>query len=237
MAKGIIYIMTTAVPGLIKIGKTNTANYKDRMYNLEHNGYRNVASLKRAFAIEVENFDEKEALLHNIFEKSQVSNTELFAVDVNLVIQLLSSFEGRMIYPEPQHDTKSGVFGGAAKVTQSKQIPDGIYVLQRKKVVDNLLVHAKAKVENGYWTLLKGSQCGITDDGHGSDQRNKTRAILPVDADGILTEDFDLGACSPSFAGSVAMNSSTNGWTEWKTPTGKPIDEYRKAYQEAHKDD
>lgn len=29
MSKGIIYIMTTAVPGLIKIGKTNTANHKD----------------------------------------------------------------------------------------------------------------------------------------------------------------------------------------------------------------
>ena len=44
MAKGIIYIMTTAVPGLVKIGKTNTTNFKDRMYNLEHNGYRNVTA-------------------------------------------------------------------------------------------------------------------------------------------------------------------------------------------------
>ena len=66
MAKGIIYIMTTAVPGLIKIGKTNTANYKERMYGLEHNGYRNVTALKRAFAIEVDNYDEKETLLQNI---------------------------------------------------------------------------------------------------------------------------------------------------------------------------
>ena len=83
--------MTTAVPGLIKIGKTNTSNYQDRMYGLEHNGYRNVTALKRAFAIEVDNYDEKEILLHTIFAKSRLDNTELFALDVNIAIQLLSS--------------------------------------------------------------------------------------------------------------------------------------------------
>ena len=88
MAKGIIYLMSTAVPGLIKIGKTTMANYSQRMYNLESNGYRNVSSLKRAFAIEVEGYDEKELLLHTIFEKSRVADTELFAIDVNVVIQL-----------------------------------------------------------------------------------------------------------------------------------------------------
>jgi hypothetical protein len=36
--KGIIYIMTTAVSGLIKIGQTGTANYQERMRNLEANG-------------------------------------------------------------------------------------------------------------------------------------------------------------------------------------------------------
>ena len=54
MAKGVIYLMTTAVPGLIKIGKTTISNYSKRMYFLESNGYRNVVSMKRAFAIEVE---------------------------------------------------------------------------------------------------------------------------------------------------------------------------------------
>ena len=39
MAKGVIYVMTSAVPGLIKIGKTGTANFEQRMYNLENNGF------------------------------------------------------------------------------------------------------------------------------------------------------------------------------------------------------
>ena len=57
--KGIIYIMTTAVSGLIKIGQTGTNNYQERMRNLEANGYYNVAGLKRFFAIELEDYAEK----------------------------------------------------------------------------------------------------------------------------------------------------------------------------------
>ena len=64
MSKGIIYVMTTIVPGLIKIGKTGTQNFESRMYNLEHDGYRNVTGLKRCFAIEVEDYDEKENHFH-----------------------------------------------------------------------------------------------------------------------------------------------------------------------------
>ena len=95
MARGIIYCMTTIVPGLVKIGKTGINNFEQRMYNLEHNGYVQVVGLKRKFAIEVDDYDEKEALLHDIFSKSNVGDTELFAIDVDLVVQLLSSLDGR----------------------------------------------------------------------------------------------------------------------------------------------
>lgn len=44
--------MTTAVSGLVKIGKTGTSNYPERMRFLEANGYYNVAGLKRYFALE-----------------------------------------------------------------------------------------------------------------------------------------------------------------------------------------
>ena len=97
MAKGIIYVMTTVVPGLIKIGKTGTENYESRMYQLERNGYFNVVGLKRKFAIEVEEYDEKEKLLDEIFAKSNVQGSELFSLDAELVVQLLSSFAGRTV--------------------------------------------------------------------------------------------------------------------------------------------
>lgn len=98
--KGIIYIMTTAVSGLIKIGQTGTNNYQERMRNLEANGYYNVVGLKRFFAIEVEDYAEKENLLHDIFNKHRVGESELFALDYDLVRQLLLSFDGKIMYPK-----------------------------------------------------------------------------------------------------------------------------------------
>jgi hypothetical protein len=100
MAKGVIYLMSTAVSGMVKIGKTGTNNYKERMRFLEANGYYNVAGLKRYFAIELDDYDDKESLLHEIFSKHQVGTSELFALDQDLIRQLLLSFDGKVIYPE-----------------------------------------------------------------------------------------------------------------------------------------
>lgn len=98
--KGIVYIMTTTVSGLIKIGKAGMKNYKERMRFLEANGYHNVTGLKRFFAIELEDYDDKESLLHEIFSKHQVGDSELFALDCELAKQLLLAFDGKVVYPE-----------------------------------------------------------------------------------------------------------------------------------------
>ena len=227
MAKGIIYMMTTAVPGLIKIGKTGSGNFEQRMYNLEHDGYRNVTALKRYFAIEVEDYDEKEALLQTIFEKSRVADTELFALDVNIVTQLLSSFDGTVVYPKTE--TKAEVFDTAVDNSKSKMIPDGKYTLQRKKKSDNnKIVKATAMIENGRWTLLKGSNLGIAEDVGVPQKVKALRITLPLGNNGKLLEDVEIGECSPSFAGALVMNQSNNGWADWKDEKGNPVDIYRK---------
>ena len=232
MARGIIYIMTTAVPGLIKIGKTGTPNYELRMNYLEQNGYRNVTALKRAFAIEVEDYDEKEALLHTIFEKSRVANTEMFALDVDIAKQLLASFDGNLVYPNPSTETIQQVFTEAAESSRSKLIPDGMYSFKKKKMSDNKTVLAKAVISNGQWTLLKGSILGVTEDVGGSQKAKSVRAMLQIDSDGKLLEDADLGECTPSFAGNIVMNASCNGWTDWKNTAGQPVDIYRQNAEE-----
>ena len=63
-------------------------------------GYSNITALKSRFAIEVEDYDDKEKLIDDIFSKSKVSNTELYALDVELAVQLLLSFEGNQIFPK-----------------------------------------------------------------------------------------------------------------------------------------
>lgn len=230
MARGIIYIMTTAVPGLIKIGKTGLNNFESRMYNLEHNGYRNVTALKREFAIEVDGYDEKEQMLQTIFEKSNLSGTELFALDKNIAKQLLSSFDGTVIYPKTE--TKEEIFIETSENEKSRLIPDGIYTFKRKKKSDNKVVTATAYIKNGNWTLKKGSNLGVIEDAGGAQKARDLRASIPMDEHGYLLEDVELGLCSPSFAGNVVMNQAINGWTEWKNSDGKSVDIYRKKNDE-----
>ncbi len=227
MARGIIYCMTTIVPGLIKIGKTGVNNFEQRMYSLEHNGYAQVVGLKRKFAIEVDDYDEKESLLHDIFSKSNLPNTELFALDIDLVVQLLSSFDGKQVFPESI--TKEEAFNAAtaereetAYLNSSKRftVPDGEYFLNDKDKVYGI-VHARMKVENGQFIVLKGSEC-LPYEKEGMPKARKDAVI----ENGILQE--DVPCASPSTAGWVCLGYSNNGWKIWKTEDNEPIDIFRK---------
>lgn len=128
MAKGILYIMDTGVKGLVKIGKTGVDSFEARMYYLEENGYANVTGLKRAFAIKVDDYDEKEKLIDTIFEKSRVADKELFAIDKNLAIQLFSSLEGEIVYPKNKN--KEDIFDNA--VLDNKENGTAEYKPQKK---------------------------------------------------------------------------------------------------------
>ena len=132
MAKGIIYLMNTCVDGLVKIGRTGVDNFEQRMAILESNGYRRISVLTREFAIEVEDYEEKEKLLHELFSKSRVGNSELFSIDINLVKQLMSSLEGKVIYPKDEK--KEEIFVQATEVVEVKKgiIPEGRYYLKTK---------------------------------------------------------------------------------------------------------
>lgn len=222
MSKGIIYVMTTVVPGLIKIGKTGTENYESRMYQLERNGYFNVVGLKRKFAIEVEDYDEKEKLLDEIFAKSNVRGSELFSLDADLVVQLLSSFEGKQIYPETM--TKEEVFTTATAEHKIKEdwalIPDGTYTLSQK-VKGFGEVKATMIVLDGKLSVQKGSICAPTKEGWIPEARKNAQI-----KDNILLETID--ANSPSTAGWIVLGHSNNGWSVWRDSNGNPIDQYRK---------
>ena len=214
--------MTSVVPGLIKIGKTGSNNFESRMIQLEKNGYSNVIGFKREFAIEVDDYDEKEKLLGEIFSKSKVLNTELFALDIDIVIQLLSSFEGKQVYPEEK--TKEEVFEEAVKEHKLESdpglIPDGTYCLKRN-VKGFGKTEGKALVKNGIFKVLKGSICAPARD----KSALKIRENAKIDENGVLIEDVVCN--SPSSAGWIVIGGSNNGWMEWKNHNGQPINIFR----------
>ncbi len=118
MSKGVVYVMTTSVAGLIKIGKSEPKQFKERMRHLERNGYYNVAGLKKYFAMELSDYSEKERLIQEIFNKHRVEDSELFALDKELVKQLLLAFDGRVIFPENLN--KEEAFDETVKVREAE---------------------------------------------------------------------------------------------------------------------
>ncbi|KFI67598.1 DUF4357 domain-containing protein [Bifidobacterium magnum] len=228
MGAGIIYVMSTAVDGLIKIGKTETGNYRERMRFLESNGYRNVAGLHREFAIKVEDYDEKERLLHEIFAKSRVGGSELFALDVDLAKQLLSAFEGSQVYPEPSRESKEEVFIRAAAEHRNRmdvlRIPDGTYHLDYQARGADQPPHVEMRVDNGTLTIPAGQMVSVAETPDLSEKLRELRAHH-LDDDGRLIDDvcFD----SPSAAARFARGCSSNGWTIWKTQGGETINIFR----------
>ena len=140
----------------------------------------------------------------------------------DLVVQLLSSFEGKQIFPETL--TKEEVFIAATEEHKIKEdwalIPDGKYYLSQN-VKGFGKVTATMIVVDGKLSVEKGSVCAPTKEGWVPEARKNA----PI-KDNVLLATTD--ANSPTNAGWIALGHSNNGWTVWKDAKGQPIDIYRK---------
>ena len=228
MTRGIIYLMSTAVAGLVKIGKTSTGNYHERMRFLEANGYANVTGLKREFAIEVEDYDAKEALIDDIFAKARVGTSELFALDVDLAKQLLAAFEGTQVYPSLARESKEEVFtravGRHRRHAEVRRIPNGTYRLDYKPRGSRQTIHVLMRVEDGELSIQAGQHVS-TSTGKGLPAAVRELRDRYVDIHGLVLEDVRFD--SPSAAGSFVTGGSCNGWEAWKGEDGRSIGTYR----------
>lgn len=218
MAKGIIYLMSTAVRGLVKIGKTQTGQFENRMRELECNGYFNVVGLKREFAIEVDDYDAKEILLHDIFERSQVSNSELFSVNLGMVKQLLASLSGKIVYPKST--SAEAEFNKAENEVSSTFFINGKSKKSGKEFSGTLII------SNGKLILKKESIIADVDEKYLDSGWAKRERQMKIDSKGILQEDCEIS--SPSAAASIVTGRNANGKREWKNASGKTLGEYWK---------
>lgn len=232
MAKGVIYCMSSSIPGVVKIGMTQTSQYNQRMKKLEDDGYKNMTGFRREFAIEVKDYEKKERLIHEIFSKSRIGDTECFAVSLKLVKELLASLDGTQIFPKSNINEKINnqgiktIKGGNDKeVLCNKElygnIPDGRYYLDRN--VKNF-GRAKGimKVSNGKFIVLRGSRCAPY-----RASRDKPDVVKQAIIENSTLKN-DVTCTSPSFAGLIVVGQQVNGWTEWKCEDGRPLDIYRK---------
>ena len=222
MTKGIVYVCSTVIPGLIKIGKTESDRYEKRMKELEDNGYKNCTGLKRQFAIEVDDYDQVEKDVHDTFRVHQVGNTELFAVNIDKVIKTLSHFSGKIVYPIDE--TKEEIVKSAIEGAASSELPNGDYIFEVKSQVDGKKYNGILNVENGILTLKAGANLAelIVDGTNSWITTRKAMGIKPC----ILAS--DLICSSVSIAANYVCGHEKNGWKAWKDKDGNYIDIYRK---------
>lgn len=228
MAKGIIYLMNTCVDGLVKIGRTGVDNFEQRMAILESNGYRRISVLTREFAIEVEDYEEKEKLLHELFSKSGVGNSELFSIDINLVKQLMSSFEGKVIYPKDEK--KEEIFVQATEEVEVKKgvLPEGKYFMKTKVKGLSYQAEAVLVVEDGKLFIETGAKLApITK----ISNKGWILARNSIKMNGHITEER-IECKSPSMAAAIVCGHNQNGWHAWKNSKGEEIDVYRQQLEE-----
>ena len=242
---GSIYILVNpAFKELVKIGYADDVQKRMRTLN-NNSGLPDPFHCYAVYKVKKRLEDLK---LHGLIDTLDPSlrhskNREFYEMDAEKAYSILSAIaqisgdeEQLMINPFNDEyfiklnvDNQSSLFRNKAiNTVQEHIIPNGTYYLKRKKQSDNKIVSATAVVNNGKWTLLKGSILGVIEDVGVSQKAKAVRASLLMDSNGKLLEDVELGNCSPSHAGVLVMNQSNNGWDDWKNSKGQPIDIYRK---------
>lgn len=95
MKKGILYILTNeSMPGLIKIGRTT--NIKQRLQSLDTTGV--PTPFKLHYAIEVENYEEREKLIHQGLSEHRIrQNREFFKFEPESARALLQAIGGKEV--------------------------------------------------------------------------------------------------------------------------------------------
>ena len=153
----------------------------------------------------MDGYDEKEKLIHDIFSKSRIVGTELFALDIEVAKSLLSSLDGKQIYPK-ENNKKEVLKESTEEIklkTEGGFVPDGEYILNRN-IKGFGKVNGKVMVKDGVFMVLKGSFCGNTGKGYIPSIRRNAKI-----KDNILQE--DIICMNPSSAGWIIIGKSNDG--------------------------
>ena len=138
-------------------------------------------------------------------------------------MRLLSSFEGKQIYPT--NISKDEVFDTATANSDIALIPEGKYYFERKiKAWEGRVVSGTMEVKDGKFIVLKRSTICPVDGKGNSDETHRLRSSVSI-KDNKLQENVRLS--SPSAAGGLLIGAACNGWSNWKDASGKSLDFYR----------
>lgn len=220
MSKAILYVMSTIVPGLVKIGMTN--DFEKEMAMLERNGYCNIVALKREYAVETDDCENKKDMIDQLLRNKRIADTDLYAVDADLIVYFFSSLRGTQVYPVKDKEEEE-------KPDRSHKwdlVPDGRYYMRKRSPrASNHVIEAIMDVVNGVYVIPKGTKLIASDCSGLSETIRKIRESDSVKSN---TTTKDIKFASPSGASSFIMGTPSNGWNDWRGADGESIDKYRR---------
>jgi hypothetical protein len=108
-AKEIVYVLSnSAMPGILKIGKTTQADVSIRMSQLYTTGV--PVPFECVYAIEVDDCSKVEAAMHIAFGPSRVNpSREFFKIEAEQAIAILKLLDQRDVTPDVRRDLNSNV--------------------------------------------------------------------------------------------------------------------------------
>lgn len=108
-SKEIVYVLSnSAMPGILKIGKTTQADVSLRMNQLYTTGV--PVPFECVYAIEVEDCSKVESALHIAFGPSRVNpNREFFKIEAEQAIAILKLLDQKDVTPDVSRDLNSNV--------------------------------------------------------------------------------------------------------------------------------
>lgn len=106
--------------------------------------------IKRQFIIEIDDNDQVEKDVDEIFKTRQVGNTELFACNIERVIKALSCFNGKIIFP--LNEVKEEIVKKSNEGIASSELPKGDYTFKSERKG----YQGTIRVENGVsWRKIR----------------------------------------------------------------------------------
>ncbi|MCU0440888.1 MAG: GIY-YIG nuclease family protein [Bacteroidia bacterium] len=176
MEQGLIYILTNpAMPGLVKIGKTNRVDVKQRMFELYSTGV--PVPFDCAYAAKVNNPDKVEMALHTAFSPNRINaKREFFSIEPLQAIAILKLLEiadqTQQVDAEPELVDATSLEAGEA---MRKKRPNFNFTEMQIAAGSELVCvrnGESAIVQTARTVLFRGEETSLT---------NATKAILELD--------------------------------------------------------
>ena len=214
---GVIYLMSTPIEGLARLDWSPSDQFEKQVQFIENKA---AIPLSRAYAIEVDDCKAVMALLWKLLAPYRVRDSLFLAIDLSLLIELLSLLGGRQVYPKVSQENV---------IKEETDFPSGPWCLTRKVKGFGLVKGTMFYLGEDRWLVKAGSIVNTNDSGKNKRPSRDLYKVADIDSRCVLKT--DIVAQSPSGAAGLLVGRNVNGWDYWLDENGRTLGSYRAKLQ------